>query len=405
MKQLRLIAFICCMSLVLGGCAPLVKVVDATYGENLVKEETTIAHIGFSNGEMLKEEIQTLLTRDTLLTIENQYTIYRGSAAYHSLTRKEQLIYRAMEYAMEQQYTNILIDGKLTDSPETFGKILTCLALDSPLLEQNLRYHIGSFQTSYPINILGISQKEVRFEGYYITVDNFAKEYWDKKMIALKKGKEIVDNLADGMSDTEKARRLYSYVAENIQYTNYSDLQEVQPFLYDALIEKKTHCDGFSNCLALLFRLAGIENIEKFYGAKDGGVGHTWNFCKLEGQWYNMDATGAKSILRDETSVGMHLYFAFSDEMQSYQPDYKEIYESSDEGLDINVDLYIEDIEGVSGKIAKEYRTKGSCLVLADKCGESALQNTMQNLANSLQESIYWMHYSVVNDKTAVYIY
>lgn len=405
MKRLRLIALVCVINLLLSGCAPLVQIVDVAYGEKLAKEEASVIHIGFSNGEMLKEEMQTLLTEDELLTTENQYTIYRGTTAYDTLMPNEQLVYLAMEYAMEHQYTNILVDGTLVDSPEMFGKILTYLSLDSPLLEQNLRYHVGTFQTSYPINVLDLYKRQVKFEGYYITVDNFAKEYWDKKMIALEKAREIVDNLASDLTDAQKARQLYQYVAENVQYTNYSDLQEVQPFLYDALIEEKTHCDGFSNALALLLRLAGIENIEKFYNAKDGGVGHTWNFCRLDGKWYNMDATGAKSILSDATSIGMQLYYAYPDELQSYQPDYKELYESSDKGLDVNVDLYIEDIADAAQKIVTQYKAKSGCLLLADECDETALQNTMQNVANNLQKSIYWTKYSVINDKTAVYIY
>ena len=56
---------------------------------------------------------------------------------------------------------------------------------------------------------------------------------------------------------------------ENLSYRLYSERYMnsgiAKNFEYDALITGKTNCDGFSNSLALLYRLANIENAEKIY--------------------------------------------------------------------------------------------------------------------------------------------
>lgn len=407
MRRVKLTLLICLVACLCSGCAPLVQVVDMTYGENLAADMQALAHIGFSNGTLLEEDMQALMTKEELTSAQVLYTEYRSNIAYDSLASNEQLIYRAFEYAMEHQYTNILLDQQLVDSPDTFGRILMHLALDSPLLEQNLRYHIGSFETVYPIDILGIYQRQVPFHGYYISVENFDKKLWSQKMQALEEAKKVVATLPENITETEKARRLYQYVAGEISYIQYVDLQTPRSYLYDALIEKKTHCDGFSNSLALLLRLAGIENVEKIYAAKSSGVGHTWNFCCLDGKWYNMDGTGAKSFLAEEADIGSKLYFAYPDELQSYEPDYGEIYAVSDEGIGTNVDLHIENIANakVPFEIQKIYNAKRSCLLLANKCNKRELERTMQVLADAVQESICWTSYNVIGEKCTVYIY
>lgn len=402
MGILLLFAFAC-----LQGCGPLVQVVDSVYGEKEAAKIEAVPHIGFSNGELLKEKMEVLLTEEEFQQEVLTYQTYRESISYDTLSKEEQLVYRILEYAMEHQYTNIFIDDLLYASPTSFGKILTYLALDSPLLEQNLHYGVGKFNTTYTVEVLELYDRQVPFDGYYISVENFAKEFWDKKMVALEAAEKIVAELPDNLTKQEKAERLYQYVAEHISYIKYDDLHTVQPYLYDALVEQKTHCDGFANALSLLFHLADIPCVEKIYQAKEGGVGHTWNTFCLDGKWYNMDGTGAKSILGGNKELGVNLYFAFPDELQTYSPNYAEQYPACETGLETQIDYRTETVEGTAfvDRVVKVYEDQERCLALVDDCKETKLESQIQEVANRLRKTISWIRYSVKDGKTVLYIY
>lgn len=391
----------------LQGCGPLVQVVDSVYGEKEAAKIEAVPHIGFSNGELLKEKMEVLLTEEEFQQETLTYPSYRESFFYDTLKEEEQKVYRILEYAMEHQYTNIFIDDLLFADPTSFGKILTYLALDSPLLEQNLHYGVGKFDTTYTVEFLELYDRQVKFDGYYIKVDNFAKEFWEKKLVALEEAEQIVSELPANLTKQQTAERLYQYVAEHISYIKYDDLNTVRPYLYDALIEKKTHCDGFANALSLLFHVADIPCIEKIYQPGEGGVGHTWNSFCLDNKWYNMDGTGAKSILGGNKTLGVNLYFAYPDELQTYTPNYAEIYPACETGLEAQIDYRTETVSAAAfaDQVVKAYKKQERCLALINVCEETQLETQMQEIANRLQRTISWVHYPVKDGKTVLYIY
>ena len=82
------------------------------------------------------------------------------------------------------------------------------MALESPLLEQNLRYESGDFNMYYNVGIEGFYLREAEFDGYYIAVKNFGAELYALKLKAIEKAEEIVASLPKGVTEAEKAERL-----------------------------------------------------------------------------------------------------------------------------------------------------------------------------------------------------
>ena len=112
---------------------------------------------------------------------------------------------------------------------------------------------------------------------------------------------------------------LFRYVCDHMEYVDYGDTNN-HPYLYDAVIRGKSNCDGYSNMLFLLFRLAGIEACEAMGDNNKNttkqlpeSVGHTWVVAKLDGTFYNFDATYEDTAMDGDEY--MNIYFSYSDSL------------------------------------------------------------------------------------------
>lgn len=399
----------------LAGCSPLEEVVNILYGNNAVQKAESLPHIGFSNGVLFEDDEEIILPASDFSEVNSQYEKYRSDIYYNALSPEEQTIYTAFEYALENNYSNILIDSLLADSADTLIMVLEYLALDSPLLEQNLRYEVGDFTTSMPVEILGLYSASAEFDGYYISVNNFTKEMWDKKLEAVHKAKEIVESLPAGLSDFERAEELYLHLAENIEYYSYEEGEasmEVYPYLYDALITGKTQCDGHANALSLLLRLASIPSVEKMYTAdskKDDEVGHTWVAFEIDGYWYNADSTSADLIPKKESSMKSGFYFAFSDELRLYSEDYDEVTPVCEQSKYMKPDAVVSDLstDAFSNEVEYAYLQKNPdwALIIVTRNNPDLLDKQIQESANKTLSTVYWSTIDLANGNIAVLVY
>ena len=395
-----------------GGCAPVKNVFDSLCGDKLVEIAESTSYISFStdDSENSAESITLSLDEFSEYSVFNEE--YRSTIGYSTLTENQKAIYKALEYAMEKGYNNIFIDSKIAADQDELIKILYYLSFDSPLLEQNLRYGVGTFSNSYSVPVLGLYEREAIYEGYYISVDNFTKEHWAKKQQAIEKAKEIVSTIPADLSEFEKANKLYDYIVKNVKYLTYENLNAdgaLYSFLYDALIVGKTNCDGYSNALALLYRLANIENAEKIsVAATENEEEHTWNIFSADGKWYNSDATA--STLTDKTEDIHHkLKFAFSDELQTYKHEYPEIYHECIQNPNIPIDAKLPTVSSneFTKAVKNAFKTHQDkhAFILLDTCSEKQLDKALQKVANSLERDIDSIYFECINGKTAVYIY
>lgn len=141
-----------------------------------------------------------------------------------------------------------------------------------------------------------------------------------KYLEAIEEAKRIVREAPQGLSETELALYFYQYLTDNVRYADenyYSD--GGWNLLYDTLITKRTVCAGYTEALYYLYNLAGIEcfTIEGYIANPTDPLGnghHIWNVAKLDGTYYQFDATWDEGLPPTQ-----YRYFAVSTEdMQAY---------------------------------------------------------------------------------------
>ena len=305
--------------------------------EEIEKEENAVPRIGFSTTD---DNIEEIFTIEELQAWENPYEKYRSSVIFDTLSETEKTAYRAIEYAMANCYQYTYFDYRLGISVEDAEDAVRYLALDSPLLEQNL-FNIAYRSTEfYDKTLPDGSVIKIMNHGACVSVKNFRKDLWDQKLLAIEEAEKILASLNLQGTQAENAEAIYRYVAQNTTYDPYktefgSYTGDLAPFLYDTLMNKKSHCDGFSNALALLFEMAGFEQVEKI------GNGHTWNCVKIGDAWYNCDATADELIPAYSEDWGAGLMFAYGDYLQNSKVMYADKYPVCEEGLYMQADGFM----------------------------------------------------------------
>ena len=132
--------------------------------------------------------------------------------------------------------------------------------------------------------------------------------------------KIIAKTVKPKMSDYEKVKEIYSYITSTVAY----DYDVYSPFhggfrgdysgdkISHALLDKKAVCSGLTKTMKYLFDLVGIESDVRQAEVLTNYsyLLHDWNVVKLNGKYYNLDATttNANSHLRinyDAAAIGM----------------------------------------------------------------------------------------------------
>lgn len=412
MKRILCMALAILILLTCSGCSALQGAVETLTGQTVVEQAQAQPRVGFSIDAVFGNGDDVLLLLPEFAEKELEYDIYRADLHYNTLPAVEQTLYRALEYAMERGYTTVMLDTGLGVEVERYPQVLNCLALDSPLLEQNLWYEMGYCNLTYPVSVLGLYQRPALFQGVYISVDNFALQWWQKKQEALARAQSIVAGMPAGYTDVQKAEYLYRHLATTVTYYDYdgADASAIQPYLYDALLTGKTHCDGYTNALSLLYRLAGLECVEKIYSAGENeDVGHTWNCFLLGDTWYNADAAGRGTLPTKKSTMGAGLFFGFADLLQKYTPDNAEIYPVCGQNLQMPVDAHLADItgNGFVNAVKKGYAAHKNewALVVVDTYDESKMNVQMQRVADDLYRTVHWASFPLAGGRTALLVY
>lgn len=123
----------------------------------------------------------------------------------------------------------------------------------------------------------------------------------------------IVENYtADCESEYDIALALYDWVCANVAYDYYylSTMTPTSPLGVGgnaAILDGTAVCQGFAQAYMWLLEEAGIEAVYvRGFGNNDD---HGWNIAKIDGEWYQFDATW------DEAGNGdTHNYFALTDQ-------------------------------------------------------------------------------------------
>lgn len=108
---------------------------------------------------------------------------------------------------------------------------------------------------------------------------------------------DIIKNLKG--TDYDKIMQIHDFIVENVDYD--STYQATGTYgIYGALIGKKCVCEGYAKTLKYLANAAGIK-CEIMQGTATNSSGqtesHAWNCVKINGIWYEIDATWDDPII------------------------------------------------------------------------------------------------------------
>ncbi len=123
--------------------------------------------------------------------------------------------------------------------------------------------------------------------------------------------------ISDDMTDYEKTLAIFEYLVDMVyyDYDAYNDMNAENAsanacyYLEGVFEYNRAVCDGKSKAFVLLCRIEGIECVRDWGSGVNGGVGHAWNYVKLDGTWYMVDTTAGDSGLSMQLSDGTVLKF------------------------------------------------------------------------------------------------
>lgn len=122
-----------------------------------------------------------------------------------------------------------------------------------------------------------------------------------------------MSTIDDTMSDLEKAITLHDYIVLNCEYDydNYqnSSIPMESYTAYGVLAKNIAVCQGYALAYKLLLNKAGID----CYMVSSSSMNHAWNLIRLDGQFYQVDATWDDPF-RDALGLVQHNYMFVSDD-------------------------------------------------------------------------------------------
>ena len=141
------------------------------------------------------------------------------------------------------------------------------------------------------------SAKTERVKGKTGVVLKYKLAYYDsakqEKEVDAKVDEVIRSLELDDKSDYEKLVAIHDWLCDNVEYDSDGG-SDIRRTAYDAIVNGKAVCQGYSNALYRLLLEAGIDNRIIFgKGVEDNGItmAHTWNIVDLYGKYYYVDAT------------------------------------------------------------------------------------------------------------------
>lgn len=124
--------------------------------------------------------------------------------------------------------------------------------------------------------------------------------------------------ITDDMTDYEKIKAIYDYMTANItyDYEHYGDNSyKLQFTAYAAMVNKTSVCQGYANLFYRMAMECGIDTriiSGTSINNQGNSEGHAWNIVKLDGKYYNVDATWDSTWDSDKTT---HDFFLQSNEI------------------------------------------------------------------------------------------
>ena len=241
--------------------------------------ETTLP----SNHEDIVEMIQQTGVATKAPVMKDYNVDYTTRYGYNQLNDAEKKLYGQILEAAKSVRLKVDVDDSVTD--EMWVKVFGCMYLQEPQL-------------------FWLSGKKVSKGRLW---------YWevDPEIIASMQ-KEIdtavskVLGEAEGKSDYDKLKIFHDYICLNNNFVKEDGFNQT---IYGGFVKGTIQCEGYAKTMQYLCDLSGIEAMF-IVGTNESGDSHAWNIVKVDGEWYNIDATWDDPILTEvDTTNVRHRYF------------------------------------------------------------------------------------------------
>ncbi len=167
--------------------------------------------------------------------------------------------------------------------------------VDGSIDEKGIRVALSAFKNDHP-EIFWLSNQ-------FSYIASQSKEIQLYSVISPKdikiKSKELItaieffiNKVPEGLSEFERELKIHDLLLNTCVYNEEveSTNQDWRPFsIYGSLVDGSAVCEGYSRAMQYLLSLFGIEcNTVNGMGK---GNPHQWNNVRIDGSWYNLDAT------------------------------------------------------------------------------------------------------------------
>ena len=129
---------------------------------------------------------------------------------------------------------------------------------------------------------------EASYTSGYLQITYYMKylSTYSQEQAVDREVKKVLDQLnVYNKNDYTKIKVVHDYIAKNIEY----DYSYKNHSGYNAIVDKKVVCQGFSSITCKILKELGVG--VRYITGKTGSGYHAWNIIKLDDYWYNTDNT------------------------------------------------------------------------------------------------------------------
>lgn len=315
------------------------------------------AGIVLANLDTLRMMLPTRFSDTELIYAQDGVTRYY----YHTLSEDAQIAYTLILNAVEAHPEEIEIPP--LDDTE-FSAMFQALSYDNPslLCMENESHIVMRGAKAY-------------FVPQYVTDAAICRRQTDD---LLEKAREIVAQ-ADSLPDAyDQELYFHDYICQNTTYLTQEDDGYTA---YNALVEGRAVCEGYSRALQLLLDMVGVPNyLATGVGVDDSGSreGHMWNIVTIDGSNYHVDATW-DDLDAEDIHHYAHTYFNVTD-------DY----------IGVNHEEIAPAENNCNAVAANYYVQNGMCFSAYD---DACLQDMADAAAQSIQDGTYTIEVWFTNEQ------
>ena len=315
------------------------------------------AGIVLANLDTLRMMLPTRFSNTELVYAQDGVSRYY----YHTLSEDAQIAYTLILNAVDAHPEEIEIPP--LDDTE-FSAMFQALSYDNPslLCMENESHIVMRGAKAY-------------FVPQYVTDTATCRRQTDD---LLEKAREIVAQ-ADSLPDAyDQELYFHDSICQNTTYLTQEDDGYTA---YNALVEGRAVCEGYSRALQLLLDMVGLPNyLATGVGVDDSGSreGHMWNIVTIDGSNYHVDATW-DDLDAEDIHHYAHTYFNVTD-------DY----------IGVNHEEIAPAENNCNAVAANYYVQNGMCFSAYD---DACLQDMADAAAQSIQDGTYTIEVWFTNEQ------